>query len=149
MRTLSADQSDWVRKLTWTITFANACFQFSTYMYYNVPLMRTQMHQNARVCNDTTHLKDHVGKRQSSKDEFKYKLVATTSYKIAEGMDPERFFHIISQENWRAKDEERKSMTKTPSCLYTKINSHFISASYNFSTLVEQYMQQSFGAVLL
>lgn len=64
-------------------------------------------------------------------------------------MDPERFFHIISQENWRAKDEERKSMTKTTSCLYTKINSHFISASYNFSTLVEQYMQQSSGAVLM
>lgn len=96
----------------------------------------------------TTHLKDHVGKRKSSKDEFKYKVVATTSYKIAEGKDQERFFHIISQENWRAKDE-RKSMTKTPSCLSSKINSHFISASYNFSILVEQYMQQSFGAVLL
>lgn len=122
-----------------------------TYMYYYLPpISDTNASKRESMQCTPTHLKDHVGKRKSSKDvEFKYKVVATTSYKIAEGKDPERFFYIILQENWRAKNEERKSMTKTPSCLSTKINSHFISASYNFSFLVEQYMQQSFGAVLL
>lgn len=110
-----------------------------TYMYYYLPpISDTNASKRESMQCTPTHLKDHVGKRKSSKDvEFKYKVVATTSYKIAEGKDPERFFYIILQENWRAKNEERKSMTKTPSCLSTKINSHFISASYNFSFLVE------------
>lgn len=45
----------------------------------------------------TTHLKEHIEKRKSSRDEFKYMVVATTSYKIAEGKDPERFDHTISK----------------------------------------------------
>lgn len=83
VRTLSADQSDSVRKLTWTIMLP-----VLTYMYYYLPpISDTNASKRESMQCTPTHLKYHVGKRKSSKDEFKYKEVATTSYKIAEGKE--------------------------------------------------------------